>query len=146
MIDRMPQPALVALLADKTPHFIHLADLQRSGRIAYPTGIETHINDEVLHLGHAPSVAVVEQKTPFGTEDVLAQVALCSPGRFAAFDNLIALTVRASDRDKCHGSLLALGHHQYKAQCDINLSRSPLLKHYPQNHRPLLSTVRYYNA
>src|SRR5712692_4398008 len=31
-------------------------------------------------------------------------------------------------------ALLALGRSQHQAQCDINLSPSPLLKHYPVYH------------
>lgn len=89
---------------------------------------ETHLNDTLIRLGHTPAVAVVAQKTPQDTEDVPAQVELCSLDRFAALDNLSAVTVRASDRDTWHGPLLALGHHQHKAQCDINLSRSSFLK------------------
>src|SRR6266446_5513985 len=100
MIDRMPQPALVAFLADKAPHLIHLGfpsslngdshlfrvygakqsrvdrleshfflfeltehgvstDLEYPRGIADPTGIEAHVNNRLLHLGQAASVAVV---------------------------------------------------------------------------------------
>ena len=36
----------------------------------------------------------------------MAEVALGSSGRFPAFDDLVTLTVRASDRDESHGPLL----------------------------------------
>ena len=70
-------------------------------------------------------------KLHLGTEGVLAQVALGSPGRFAAFDDLVTLTVRAADRDESHGPFLPDGGYEDEAQCDSNLSPSPLLKHYP---------------
>jgi hypothetical protein len=167
VIDGMPQPALVAFLADKTPHFIHFGfpstfkihgniiwiegaqssgvdrlqsrfflfeltehgvrtDPEHARRIADPTGIEAHINDRVLHLGQAASVAVVEEKTAFDTRGVLAQVTLGAPGRFAAFDDLLTVTMRALNCDECHGPPLPAGHCQDEAQCDINFSPSPL--------------------
>ena len=33
---------------------------------------------------------------------------------------------------KIHGPLLALGRYQAEGQCDIHLSLSPLLEHYPR--------------
>jgi len=74
---------------------------------------------------------MVEQKILRHTEGILAQVAPGTPGRFVAFDNLLAVAMRALDHDKCHGPLLALGHCHSETQCDITLSRSPLLKPYP---------------
>src|SRR5215510_771494 len=174
VIDGMPEPAGVAFVPDKRPHFIHLrlcfpsalhvpghlsrvqraqqrgvhrlqrgfflpefteyssgTDVQRSRRIAHPTGIETHVDNLLLYLRYTTSVMIVEQKTPRGAEGVLAQVALGSAGRCAALGNLLLLAVRASDCDKGrHGALLALGHSQHKTQCDIDLSRPPLLRHY----------------
>src|SRR5439155_15362684 len=41
------------------------------------------------------------------------------------------LTVRAADGDERHGPFLPKGDYEDEAQCDINLSLSPLLKHYP---------------
>lgn len=38
-------------------------DAQRSCRIAHPTGIETHVDAESLHLRQTDSVAIVEQKS-----------------------------------------------------------------------------------
>jgi hypothetical protein len=38
--------------------------------------------------------------------------------------------VRASDGDESHGPFLPRGGYEDEAQCDINLSLSPLLKHY----------------
>jgi hypothetical protein len=105
--------------------------MQRSRCIAHPTGIEAHIDDCLLHFRQAPSIAIVEKKTSLGTEGVLAQVALCSPGRFPAFDDLVTLTVRAADGDERHGPFLPHGGYEDEAQCDSNLSPSPLLKHYP---------------
>jgi hypothetical protein len=78
----------------------------------------------------APTVAIVEQETSLGTEGVLAEVALGAPGRFPAFDDLVTLTVRAADGDERHGPFLPDGGYEDEAQCDINLSPSPLLKHY----------------
>src|SRR5438132_229286 len=77
--------------------------MQRSRRIAHPTGIETHVDDHVLDFRQVPAVARVEQKTSLGTEWVLAEVALGSSGRFPMFDDLVTLTVRTSDCDESHG-------------------------------------------
>src|SRR2546422_5809185 len=105
--------------------------MQGSCRITHPTGIETHVDDHVLDLRQAPAVAVVEEKTAPDTAGVLAEVALSAPGRFAAFDDLVTLTVRTADRDERHGPFLPEGGYENEAQCDSNLSPSPLLKHYP---------------
>jgi hypothetical protein len=88
----------------------------------------------VLDFRQAPAVAIVEEKTSPDTEGVLAEVALSAPGRFAAFDDLITLTMRAADRDECHGPFLPKRDYEDEAQCDSNLSPSPLLKHYPINY------------
>jgi hypothetical protein len=61
---------------------------------------------------------------------MLAQVALGPAASFAAFDDLLAVTMGTVDGDEGHGPLLAAGHSQDRAQCAINLSPSPLLKHY----------------
>jgi hypothetical protein len=85
-------------------------------------------------LKHYP---IIEQKTSFGTQGVLAEVALGASGRFAAFDDLVTLTVRAADGDERHGPFLPQRGYEEEAQCDMNPSLSPLLKHYrrdkPQN-------------
>ncbi len=73
---------------------------------------------------------IVEQKTALGTRRTLAEETLFSSARFAAFDDLLAVTIEAPHRDKCHGPLLASGRYQDEAQCDINLGPSPLLEHY----------------
>jgi hypothetical protein len=78
----------------------------------------------------APAVAIVEEKTAPDTEGVLAEVALRAPGCFAAFDDLVTLTVRAADRDERHGPFLPKRDYEDEVQCDSNLSPSPLLKHY----------------
>jgi hypothetical protein len=57
---------------------------------------------------------------------------LGAPGRFAAFDDVITLTVRAADRDERHGPTMPKRDYEDEAQCDSNLSPSPLLKHYQQ--------------
>ena len=77
-------------------------------------------------------------KLHLGTEGVLAQVALGSPGCFPTFDDLVTLTVRASDGDERHGPFLPNGGYEDEAQCDSNLSPSPLLKHYLYAHVPLI--------
>ena len=82
----------------------------------------------------APAVAVVEQKNPLAA-GVLAEVALGSPGCFAPFDDLLALTVRASDGDESHGPFLPKGGYEDEAQCDSHLSLSPLLKHYQPEYK-----------
>src|SRR5262245_35117455 len=171
VINRMPQPPRLFLLADKTPHFVHLSfaralnvhnnviwgegaqysgvhrlkcslflpefiehrvrtDMQHPCRIAYATGIETHIHDLLLHLRQTPAVAIIQQKTPLCTRAILAQVALRSTTCFATFDNLLAATVGTLDRDERHGLLLAVGRYQDEVQCDIIRSPSPLLEHY----------------
>jgi hypothetical protein len=70
-------------------------------------------------------------KTPRDARGILAQVALGPAARFATFDDLLAVTMGAMDGDEGHGPLLAAGHSQDWAQCAINFSPSPLLKHYP---------------
>src|SRR2546422_5750895 len=105
--------------------------MQRPSRITDLTGVATHVDDRVLDFRQAPTVAIVEQETALGTEGVLTEVALGTPGRFAAFDDLVTLTVRTADRDERHGPFLPEGGYENEAQCDSNLSPSPLLKHYP---------------
>ena len=56
----------------------------------------------------APTVAIVEQETALGTEGVLTEVALGTPSCFAAFNDLITLTVRAADRMESKDSALLL--------------------------------------
>src|SRR4029453_12204702 len=99
--------------------------------IAHPAGIETHIDDRLLHFRQAPAVAIVEQETPLGTASVLTEITLGTAGRFAAFYDLITLTVRAADGDECHGPFLPMRSYEDEAQCDVHLSPSPLLKHCP---------------
>ena len=77
-------------------------------------GIETHVDNLLLYLRYTTSVMIVEQKTPRGAEGVLAQVALGAPGCFAAFDNLLAVTMRASNRDECHRPLPGLGRYHLR--------------------------------
>src|SRR5262245_5962786 len=113
-------------------------DMQGSRRITHPTGIETHVDDRLFDVRQAPTVAIVEEKTSPDTEGVLAEVALCAPGCFAAFDDLVTLTVRAADRDERHRPFLPKRDYEDEAQCDSNLSPSPLLKHYP----PLVIRMR----
>src|SRR5215467_10691995 len=108
--------------------------MQGSRRIAHPAGIETHVDDHVLDLRQTPAIAIVEQKTALGTQSVLAEVALGSSGRFAAFDDLVTLTVRATDGDERHGPFPPDGGYKDEAQCDSNRSPSPLLKHYSARH------------
>ena len=110
------------------------ADPKHPCGIANPTGVEAHINDLVLHLGQTPAVAIVKQKTPLSTRGILAEVTLFSPACFAAFDDLLAVTVGAPDCNECHEPLLTSAYSQDWAQCDINLSPSPLLEHYQQNY------------
>lgn len=43
-----------------------------NGEAAVKLRYEAYVNDVVLHLRHTSLVAVVEQKTPRGIEDVLA--------------------------------------------------------------------------
>src|SRR5262249_47265852 len=116
-------------LLEFTQHGIG-TDMQGSRRIAHPTGIETHVDDHVLDLRQAPAIAIVEQKTALGTQGVLAEVALGSSSRFAAFDDLVTLAMRAADGDERHGPFLPKRGYEDEAQCDINPSLSPLLKHY----------------
>ena len=88
--------------------------------------------------GEDPSVAVIEEKTPRSARSVLAQGALGTTACLAAFDALLTVTVQTAGGDERHGPLLALGHCQDETQCDINLSPSPLLEHYP----PLISRLQ----
>src|SRR4029453_5963993 len=103
--------------------------------IAHPAGIETHIDDRLLHFRQAPAVAIVEQETPLGTASVLTEITLGAAGRFAAFDDLVTLTVRAADGDERHGPFLPMRSYEDEAQCDIYLSPSPLLKPFPRATR-----------
>src|SRR5713101_1513411 len=84
-------------------------DAQPPRCIAHATGIEAHVNDGVLHLGHVAPIAVVEPKTLGDTRRVLAQGALCAAARFATFDDLGALTMWTANRDRGHWRLLAFG-------------------------------------
>src|SRR5262249_35651351 len=111
-------------------------DMQGARRITHPTGIETHVDDRLFDVRQAPTVAIVEEKTSPDTEGILAEVALGAPRCFAAFDDLVTLTVRAADRDERHGPFLPKRDYEDEAQCDSNLSLSPLLKHYRKFKRP----------
>ena len=111
--------------------------MQGSRRITHPTGIETHVDDHVLDLRQAPAIAIVEQETALGTQGVLAQVALGASGCFPTFDDVVTLTVRAADGDERHGPFLPNGGYEDEAQCDSNLSPSPLLKHYRPPLNPM---------
>src|SRR5712664_3613172 len=93
--------------------------------------MKTHIDDRLFHFRQAPAVARVEQETPLGTESVLTEITLGAAGRFAAFDDVVTLTVRAADGDERHGPFLPMRSYEDEAQCDSNRSPSPLLKHYP---------------
>src|SRR5262249_41721411 len=108
--------------------------MQRPSRIAYPTGVETHGDDRLFDFRHAPAVAIVQQETALGTAGVLTEVALGTPGRFAAFDDLVTLAMRAADGDERHGPFLSKRGYKEEAQCDSNRSPSPLLKHYQREH------------
>src|SRR5215470_2268136 len=101
--------------------------MQRSRRIAYPARVETHVDDRLLHFRQAPAVAIVEQETPLGTESVLTEITLGAAGRFAAFDDLVTLTVRAADGNESHRPFLPMRSYKGEAQCDIHRSPSPLL-------------------
>jgi hypothetical protein len=46
--------------------------------------------------------------------------------------------VRAADRDERHGPFLPRGGYEDEAQCDSNLSLSPLLKHYRRRYGKFL--------
>ena len=81
-------------------------------------------------------------ETPPGTDGVLTEVELGALGRFAAFDDLVTLTVRAADGDERHGPFLPDGGYKDEAQCDSNLSPSPLLKHYRQSYPALVDVFR----
>jgi hypothetical protein len=74
---------------------------------------------------------------------VRAQLALCAAACFAAFDDLLTVTVQTADCNEGHGPLLALGRYQAEAQCDSNLSPSPLLEHYPSLVCPAWRTASY---
>ena len=55
--------------------------MQRSRRIAHPTGIETYVDDHVLDFRQAPSVAIVEKKTaPFKFQLTLSAQPLAGLG------------------------------------------------------------------
>src|SRR6266567_2107250 len=120
-------------LLEFTQHCIS-TDPEHPCRITNSTGVEAHVNDGLLHVRQASSVAVIEEKTPRSARGVLAQVALCTTACLAAFDDLLTVTVQTADGDESHGPLLALGRCQDETQCDINRSPSPLLEHYPKNY------------
>jgi hypothetical protein len=58
-------------LLEFTQHSVG-TDMQGSRRITHPAGVETHVDDRLLHLRQAPAIARVEQKTALGTQGVLA--------------------------------------------------------------------------
>jgi hypothetical protein len=99
-------------------------DMQRSGSITNSTGIETHVNDEVLHLRQTASVAVVEQKAASATGFILAQIALGSPSGFATFDDLLTVTVGTLDGNESHGPRLVVG------RCEMGPSVSSILVYF----------------
>ena len=113
--------------------------MQGSRRITHPTGIETQVDHCWFDCRQVPAMAIVEEKTSPDTEGVRAEGALSAPGRFAAFDDLVTLTVRAADRDECHGPFLPKRDYEDEAQGDNNLSPSPLLNHYPNQVKCSLS-------
>ena len=77
-------------------------------------------------------LGLVEQKTAGGARFILAQVALGTAGGFAAFDNLIPVTVRTLNGDeRRHGPLLGEGSCRDLAHSDIDFTPSPRLEHYP---------------
>ena len=88
----------------------------------------------MFHLRQPPKVSVVQEKTPRGTRGVLAQVPLGPAACFAAFDDLLTLTMWTPDGDERHETLPVSGRCQERAQCDINLSPSPHLEHYLMLH------------
>ena len=90
------------------------------------------VESGLLHFRQAPAVTIVEQETPLGTERVLTKITLGAAGRFAAFNDVVTLTVQAADGDECHGPFLPMRSYEDEAQCDMHLSPSPLLKHYPE--------------
>src|SRR5215831_19733427 len=92
--------------------------------------IQTHVDNGLLDFRQASAVAIVQEETALRTEGVLTEVALSAPGGFAAFDDLVTLTVRTLDGDERHGPFLPQGGYEDEAQCDIHRSPSPLLKHY----------------
>src|SRR5262245_25550362 len=118
--------------------------MQRSRCIAHSTGIQTHVDDHVLHFRQAPAVAIVEQETPLGTASVLTEITLGAAGRFAAFDDVVTLTVRAADSNERHGPFLPIRSYEGESQCDIHRNSSPLLKHYQprMGGRPVSAVAR----
>src|SRR5215475_10530423 len=115
--------------------------MQRSRCIAHPASVETHVDDRLLHFRQTPAVAIVQQETPLGTESVLTEITLGAAGGFAAFDDLVTLTVQAADGNESHGPFLPMRSYEGEAQCDIHLSPSPLLKHYPLEQQQLAAAM-----
>src|SRR5687768_10175543 len=105
--------------------------MERSCRIAYSTGIEAHINDQLFDLRRTPSVVVVEQKAVGGARLILAQITLGSACGFAPFDNLITVAMRTLNGDeRRHGLFLGEGWGRDLAHSDIDSCPSPRLEHY----------------
>src|SRR6266581_1408083 len=77
---------------ERTQHGVG-TDTQRPCGIANPTGVEAHINDLLLDLRQPPLIAVLKQKTLWGTRSILAQITLCAAACLATFNDLIAMTI-----------------------------------------------------
>src|SRR5437870_12039645 len=122
------------LLPQCTSHGVR-TDPQHPRGIAHPTGVETHVDDLVFHLGQPPKVSVGKEKAPRGTRGVLAQVPLGPTACFPTFDDLLTLTMWTPDCDERHETLLASAHYQDQVQCAIHLSPSPHREHYRHHLR-----------
>src|SRR5215831_19760448 len=58
--------SVVSFLLEFPQHGVG-TDMQRARRITYPTGIETHVDDHVLHFRQASAVAIALQRRLFLT-------------------------------------------------------------------------------
>jgi hypothetical protein len=78
------------------------ADAQDTCRVADPTAIEAHVDDLLLNVWKTPFVGRIQQKGRARAVGILAAIALFPGIGFAAFHDLITLTVGTKNRHEYH--------------------------------------------
>lgn len=81
-------------------------DLQYPCRIADPTAIETHIHDLLFDRRGTSFVEEIALKAVMQTVGILTLIALLTSFGLAAFDDLVAVTVRTQHGNEYHDALL----------------------------------------
>ena len=79
------------------------ADLQHSRCVPDTTGIEAHLDHLLLDVGQAPLIRWVKDEGLLGAVRLLAPIALFVSISLAVFDNLVTVTVGATNSNECPG-------------------------------------------